>query len=168
MYAFRESFRKRDAERTIDTFNDAGERVLTGRRSSPRSAVAEPVLRGELSEDVSALLNTVNFGSAQDLAEFAQVRRSILNYGVPDLASVTSGSLAAGSIAVELKTLLEAYEQRLVPGSVTVRTGVEGDDASGLLRFHISAEMHSTPADVAIEFVAEVETGSGKVRVSKL
>ena len=168
MHAFRESFRQRDAEKMIENVNAAGERVLSGRRSSPRSAVAEAALRLELAEDISQLLNTVNLASAQDLSEAPQVRRSILNYGVPDLASITSDSLGSQSIAAELKALLENFESRLVPGTLNVRSEAVGDDASGLVRFHVNAEMYSTPVDVAVEFVAEVETESGKVKVSKL
>ena len=168
MHAFRESFRQRDAEKVIETTNAAGERVISGRRSSPRSAIAEAALRRELAEDISSLLNTVNLASVEQLSDYDHVRESILNFGVPDLTSVTSGSIAARSITAELKALLENYEARLVPGTVAVKSELAEDDASGHIRFHVNAEMYATPADVAVEFVAEVEVDSGQVKVLKL
>ena len=168
MHAFRESFRQRDAEKVIDVTNDAGERIIPGRRSSPRSAVAESTLRRELADDISALLNTVNLASIENLSDYEHVRGSILNYGVQDLTSVTSNSVASRSIAGELKALLESYESRLVPRTIIVKPEAIQDDASGRVRFHVNAEMYSTPVDVAVEFIAEVEADGGQVKVSKL
>ena len=168
MHAFRESFRQRDAEKLIENINENGERVIASRRSSPRSAIAESALRRELAEDISSLLNTINLASIENLSAYEHVRESILNFGVADLASVTSGSIAARSITSELRTLLENYEARLVPGTIMVKPEAVADDASGRIRFHVNAEMYSTPVDVAVEFVAEVEVDSGQVKVLKL
>lgn len=168
MHAFREAFRLRDAAKPIDNRNDAGERVIAGRRTSPRSAVGETVLRSELGEDLASLLNTVELAAIEDLNGFDAVAASILNFGVPDLTAIVASPEAARRVAHLLKQRLELYDCRLVPGTVTISGEPLDDSASGQLRFHISAEMVSTPTDIPIEFVADVEVESGKIRVFKL
>jgi type VI secretion system protein ImpF len=168
MHAFREAFRMRDAAKSIDNRNDAGERVIAGRRTSPRSSVGEAALRSELGEDLASLLNTVELAAIEDLLGLAHVGSSVLNFGVPDLTAIVASPEAARRVANLLKQRLELYECRLVPGTVVISSEALDDTALGQLRFHINAEMYSTPTDVPIEFVADVEVESGKIRVFRL
>lgn len=168
MHAFRAAFQERDSARPIDRKNEDGERIIAGRRATPRSSVNEAVLRQELAEDLSALLNTVNLAAAQDLTGLDRVAGSILNFGVTDLTAIATNSRAADDLSGALASKLEHYESRLIPGTVRIRNEESRDDASGQLRFHITAEMYSTPVDVAVEFVAEIETDSGKMKLTRL
>ena len=166
MYAFRAAFRERDASESIDEVNSAGERVIAGRRTSPRSAVSNVTLRQELADDLGSLLNTVNFAAAEDIAAFDHVQRSILNYGVADLTAISSDSQMINELSGALATVLQSYEQRLIPGSIHAKLEHSADDASGHIRFHVTADMHSTPADIPVEFVADIEA-DGKMKVSR-
>jgi type VI secretion system protein ImpF len=168
MHAFREAFRMRDAAKPIDNRNDAGERVIAGRRTSPRSSVGEAALRSELAEDLASLLNTVELGAIEDLVDLPEVSSSIINFGVPDLTAIAASPEAARRVANFMKQRLELFESRLVPGTITVSTEALDDTASGQLRFHINAEMYSTPTDVPVEFVADIEAESGKIKISRL
>jgi type VI secretion system protein ImpF len=168
MHAFREAFRMRDAAKPIDNRNDAGERIIAGRRTSPRSSVGEAALRAELAEDLASLLNTVEFGAIEDLQGLDEVGDSILNFGVPDLTAIAASPESARRVANLLRQRVENFECRLVPGTVRIASEALDDSASGQLRFHINAEMYSTPTDIPVEFVADVEVESGKIKVSKL
>jgi type VI secretion system protein ImpF len=168
MQAFRAAFRQRDAGKIIDVKNEAGERVIPGRRSSPRSSVDESVLRQELADDISSLLNTVNLAAAVNIKPYDRVQRSILNYGIRDLTAVASEEGVADEIARNLHGVLLQYESRLVPGSLSIRKErISSDDASGLIRLHITAEMFSTPVDLAVEFIADIEPATGKAKLSR-
>ena len=158
----------RDAAKPIDKRNDAGERVIAGRRTSPRSAVGEVALRSELGEDLASLLNTIELAASEDLHGFEKVASSILNFGVPDLTAIVASPEAARRVVNLLKQRLELYESRLVPGTVVISSEPLDETASGQLRFHINAEMYSTPTDIPVEFVADVEVESGKIRVFRL
>lgn len=168
MQAFRSAFRDHDSKKALDLRSDADERVIAGRRSSPRNAVSETSLRQELSEDLSNLLNTINLSSIEDLSGLEDVATSILNYGVADLTAISTEEIAVGRIGSSLQQVIETYEPRLVPGSLGIATSPEIDDISTRVRFHFNAEMYANPSDIAIEFVADVETDSGKMKISKL
>jgi type VI secretion system protein ImpF len=168
MYAFREAFRQKDSRKALDLRDTSGERVIASRRNSARSWVTEATLRQSLGEDLNALLNTVNLGSAEDLSQFSYVARSILDYGIADITGYSMGENAIEDIGDELRTALTQYEPRLIPSSIEIKRDTSFDDAAQKFRFMISADMHSTPVDVPIEFVAELEVDSGKMRVSRL
>lgn len=168
MYAFRAAFSSRDATQTIDRKTDDGERVIAGRRASPRSSINESALRQELVEDMSALLNTVHLASAQDMAGFDHVQNSILNFGVADLTAISTESRELDELSKAMTVILERYEPRLIPGTVAIKQSVVSEDATGHVRLHITADMYSTPVDVAVEFVAEIEPDSGKMKLSSI
>jgi len=168
MQAFRAAFRERDSEKDVATRSQDGERVIAGRRTTPRNSVSETSLRQDLANDLSALLNTVNLASAVDLEGLDEVQSSILNYGVDDLTSISANSNAVGSIPGKIRKVLQTYEARLADGTVTVVPNEELDELNTKLSLRVSAEMHATPSDIPIEFVADVEPFGNSVTLSKL
>ncbi len=92
---------------------------------------------------------------------------SILNFGVADLTAVSADENAVELIGEWLRSSLERFESRLVPNSLTVVKEPGIDEESGHIRFHVQAEMHSNPSNTHIEFVADIETNNGKMRLSQ-
>lgn len=168
MRAFRAAFRERDSDKALDVRDTDGERVIAGRRTTPRNSVGESVLRQDLAEDVATLLNTVNLASAVDLDGLDEVQKSILNYGVDDLTAFSADSNSIALVPSKIRTVLETYEARFAHGTVTVRPNRDFDELSAKLSLHVSADMYATPADVPIEFVADVDALGSHFKLSKL
>jgi type VI secretion system protein ImpF len=124
-------------------------------------------LREQLAFDLNALLNTVNMDSSFDLSEFPQVRASILNYGIPEISNRTIDEHRVADIAEEIRTALLQFEPRLQPEALVVTRDNTVDAASLNIRFEVSGEMACDPADVAVEFVADIEIDTGKMRISR-
>lgn len=167
MQAFRSAFRERDSGKELDIRSAADERIIPGRRTSPRNAVSETVLRQELADDLAALLNTVNLASIEDLRGLEEVRRSILNYGVDDLASISTESETMERLEGKLREVLEFCEARLVRGTVAVVRESAIDEINTKVAFHINAEMYASPSNVSVEFVADLDAYSGKLGVKR-
>src|SRR3954451_8979360 len=85
MLAFRSAHEARDARKKLNLRDEFGERVIAGRRSAGRFPISETLLRREVSHDLETLLNTIALESTLDLSDRDCVRRSILNYGFPDI-----------------------------------------------------------------------------------
>jgi type VI secretion system protein ImpF len=168
MSAFRSAFQQRDSKKEIDIRTDADERIISSRMTTPRNAVSEVKLKQELSDDLSALLNTVNLASAENLDQFDYVRQSVLNYGVNDLTAISVDSRAVENVGDHLKEVLDTYESRLVGGTIAVDKSAKGDEVNTRVSFHVAAEMHASPSDVPVEFVADIESYSGKMNVKRL
>jgi type VI secretion system protein ImpF len=166
MSAFREAFDARDARempvRAVD-----GEQVIQGRGARLRRG-DEVSLKRDLSVDLVALMNTVNLASARDLDRHSYVRDSILNFGLPDITRLTSDEVGVDGIRDEIVRALVLYEPRIIADTIRVDKEVRTDEVDQRVRFSVSCEMTCTPADLAVDFIAELEISSGKVNLTRL
>jgi type VI secretion system protein ImpF len=168
MYAFRGAHEAHDAKKKLDLRDDAGDRVIASRRASPRAAISESVLRREVARDLEGLLNTIAFESSTDIEDFDHARKSILNYGFPDIAHISIDEYAVGDLAGDIRDVLMHYEPRLQSNSVRVTRDTLVDATELKLRFVVSADLMCDPVNVPVEFVADVELDSGKILINRL
>jgi type VI secretion system protein ImpF len=167
MYAFRAAHRERDAAVQVD-IRERGERVIASRRVASRTPISENELRKLVNSDLDALFNTTNLGAVEDLSSAPAVRNSIVNFGFPDLTRRSIDEAGVNEIAREIETALRAFEPRLVKGSVKARRDDAATADTLRVRFLVLGELRALPVNVPIEFLAEVETDSGKVRIDRV
>jgi type VI secretion system protein ImpF len=167
MYAFRAAHEKKDAKARLDLRDEAGDRVIAARRVTTRAPISESGLRREVMIDLVDLFNTTNLAAAEDLSAFAAVRGSILNYGFPDLSSRTLDENGLGAIAREIEVALADFEPRLDRGSIRAQRDGEAREEELKLRFLVKADLLARPVNVPVEFVAEVELDSGKIKIGR-
>lgn len=168
MFAFRTAYEKRDARKKLDLRDEDGERVIAARRASSRAPISETGLRREVVRDLSNLMNTTNLGAAVDLDAAPEVRTSILNYGFPDLAHRTIDEHSITDIGSEIATALSEFEPRLVRDSIRAQRDNRVDVTELRIRFVVSADLRCQPVNVPVEFVAELEMDSGKIKIDRL
>ncbi|SIO01238.1 type VI secretion system baseplate subunit TssE [Vannielia litorea] len=167
MYAFREAFKARDAKIDTTTYTD-GQRVLHERSAMRRRGANEAQLKRNLEIDLVALANTINLDAALDIEDLEYVGKSILNYGLVDLSNLAAGENKALGVPRKLARALLNNEPRFVPSSMNVRMREEFDEVNQKLVFDITAEMACKPVDIPLEFVAEIDVGSGKMKFSNI
>ena len=165
--AFRAAHGERDARSHIDIRDADGERVLSGRRSGARTAMSASDLQRSVARDLERLMNAVNFAADTDLKPFPEVRRSILNYGFSDIARMSIEESGVGNIAGEIEAVLRRFEPRLAPQSIQARRDTELDPAELKLRFIVRAEIVADPLNVPVEFVADLERDTGRIRLAQ-
>jgi type VI secretion system protein ImpF len=167
MHVFRAAHEAKDAKKTIDLRNESGERVLAGRRLRPRHVITELVLRREVYRDVDALLNSIALESTIDMTDAPYARKSIINFGIPDITHRTIDEADVDKIPAEIKGALINYEPRLAAASVRVTRDASVDPAELKIRFIVRADLTCDPVHVPVEFVAEVIEPS-KIIVNRL
>lgn len=167
MSAFRAAHEERDAQKNVDERDDSGERVLAGRRATGRSTMSEAALQRTVATDLEALMNTINLAASLDLGENDEVRRSILNYGFPDVVHRSIDEIGVDDISAEIEYALKIYEPRLVPGSIYVRRVRSFDEVDLTVRFLVRADLNCDPLNLPVEFVADLERDSGKVTINR-
>lgn len=167
MHVFRAANQAKDAKIALDIRNEAGERILASRRLRARQVVTESVLRQEVSRDLDALLNTVAMESTIDLKEFPLVRKSILNFGIPDVAHRTIDESGLSEIPNEIKAAIMTYEPRLAKATVQVERDMSVDAAELRVRFIVRADLTCDPVNVPVEFIADV-IDTGKIFIKRL
>lgn len=166
-HIFKDSHRAGDAKKPLDLRDEAGNRVIAGRRGMGRHPVDEAVLRDEVSGNLAVLLNTVHLAATEDLSSVPEVARSILNFGMPDLASFTIDDTRVNDIAGEIRTAMMAYEPRIDPDSIKAVRDHDADSAALELRFVVYAELFAEPLNIPVEYIAEVDTELAKFRIER-
>jgi type VI secretion system protein ImpF len=109
------------------------------------------------------MMNTIALGSSVDLSRHDRVRKSIVNYGLPDIVHRSIDEARVNDIADEIRTALMQFEPRLLPGSIEVKRDDSIARATLKVRFLVRAVLHNEPTNIPIEFVTDVELDTGKV-----
>ena len=112
-------------------------------------------------DDLEELLNTRRSSQAPE-TQYAELARSIVTYGLPDLASLDGSTPGKQE---ELGKIIEKIITLHEPRLRNVRTTLIRSRAIDLrVRFHIDAELRVDPAPaVAFETVVELTTGHASI-----
>src|SRR5712675_2404929 len=164
---FRAAHEAKDAKRIIDQRNEAGERVIAGRRMRARQIITESMLRREVSRDLDALLNTVALDATVDMENAPHVRKSILNFGLSDIAIHTIDENSVEEIPDEIRTAIVNYEPRIAADTLRIERDNQVDPVELKIRFVIRGELVCHPLHVPVEFAADI-VEAGKIVVNRL
>src|SRR5262249_52871324 len=135
MHVFRAAHDAKDAKKRVDIRNEAGDRVIAGRRLRVRQVISESVLRREVTRDLDALLNTIALESTVDMSQAEYVRKSILNYGLPDVTHRSIDEIGVDDISQEIRAAVINYEPRLAAASLRVERDMSVDPVELKIRF---------------------------------
>ncbi|MCF6445710.1 type VI secretion system baseplate subunit TssE [Nereida sp. MMG025] len=164
---FRHAFEENDSSATAkssteaDGLNTISE--ISGRSNARRIGVDEETLRQHVRVHLATLMNTIRLDAAVDLSEAPHVASSILNYGFQDLSNLTRKELTSHNIEQSIKDSLSRHEPRLLKESIHVRVGLLESENSQRVEVHVTADLIADPADIPVEFNADVDMGAGKV-----
>ncbi|CAO4176350.1 type VI secretion system baseplate subunit TssE [Methylorubrum aminovorans] len=167
--AFRKAVRDRDRGQGKPADHDSGDaqRPVAGRRSVTTGAISDEELQKVVSRDITALLNTVNFAAGTDLSEHQEVRRSVLNFGFPDMMHRSIDEHTVNDIGDEIEWVLSTFEPRLIPGSVRVARDRFVDATALQVRFVVSAELDCDPLRLPVRFFADLERDTGRIVIQR-
>jgi type VI secretion system protein ImpF len=139
--------------------------------------VSSRVLREAVRRDIEALFNTERFESkpmlsdhesefevdAQlDLSGFPEVRRSVINYGVPSFSGRSVRDFDKDTLAREIRTVLNTFEPRLKENATKVNVTL-GEKTQGL-RIEIDAVLIMTPTPERLKLRTTINLDNGLAR----
>lgn len=143
-----------------------------------RGIVVSPaVLREAVRRDIEALFNTERFESTPlmsdaeaeqapddppDLDDFPEVRRSVVNYGVPSFSGRSSRDFDREALAREIRAVLATFEPRLKDGATKVNVTL-GDKSAGL-KIEVDAVLIMTPTPERLRLRTTVNLDNGLAR----
>ncbi|MEP4196416.1 MAG: type VI secretion system baseplate subunit TssE [Aliishimia sp.] len=166
MHVFRASAESRSSRFTGSQRQEDG-RTVTVRTKQKREGVDESELRRHLNMDLNALMNTIRLDAVVNLDTHPYVAKSILNYGFTDMSSLTRSEKTDHQIAASIRQSLIDHEPRLIPESIEITIIPINEAAAQKVSFEISAELVAEPADIPLDFVAEVDLGAGKMKLNR-
>ena len=141
-----------------------------GRRSEARErrVLTEQQLRACILRDLGWLLNTGSLGQCQDLSDFPEVARSVLNYGVRDLAGSTLSSLEREDVEQRLIDAVRTFEPRVLRDSLRVRAVLTQEHMNRkALAFYVEGEVWADPMPLHLFLKTEFDLETGEASVSE-
>lgn len=133
-----------------------------------RHTMSEAQLRESLRANLLQLFSTTNLDCSEPLDDFPHVATSVLNYGIPDLGQMTLRDVRTQAFADRIRQILLTYEPRFVSATLSVRVEDAEKTDAAVMRLSITGELYSDPADIPVDFTAEVDLGDGKLHMEKL
>lgn len=124
-------------------------------------------LRRSVQRDIGWLLNATNLGAA--IEGYSEVRRSVLNYGIPDLAGYTLSSIDADVLEKAVLRALEDFEPRLLRHSI--RLSAQMDERSmdhNTLVLLIECDLWAFPTPLELLLRTELNFETGDVQLTEL
>lgn len=122
-------------------------------------------LRNSVKRDLENLLNT-RYRMIEPPEEYKQLEISLLNYGLPDLATVNIADVAKKKdFTKSLEKILRDFEPRFK--SVKVHHMDNKDNTDRTLRFRIDATLYADPAPELVVFDSTLDPVSRTVNVEE-
>lgn len=123
-------------------------------------------LRNSVRRDLERLLNS-RFRVVEPPEEFTEIEHSLLNYGMPDLATVNIiDTEKRKAFTVKLENILRRYEPRFK--TVKVQYLDNKDNTDRTLRFRIDAVLYADPAPEVVVFDSVLESVTRNVSVKEI
>jgi len=98
-------------EGKTDTFE---ERVISFRR-----------LRESVIRDLEWLLNTGRLEISSELDGYPEVKKSVLNYGIPDISGTSTAGRDSTSIEQDIRQAILDFEPRIIPSTLKVSVVID-------------------------------------------
>ncbi|MFT2798578.1 type VI secretion system baseplate subunit TssE [Serratia sp. N21D137] len=134
-------------------------------KSEPLSSnlISHNILRRHVLRDLQWLFNTINHDSPQVLAELAQVRRSVVNFGVASLAGKRMSDIEWQDIQHKLTEAIINFEPRILQQGLQVRciSDTQSLDLHNVLSIEIKGRLWGRPYPLEFLFRTEVDLENG-------
>lgn len=125
-------------------------------------------LRDIIQRDLAWLLNTTNMESEHDLEQYPHVASSTVNYGVQDVAGQSSNTQRAVEIRRSIRESVEAFEPRILPGTLVVDMHREAGSGGGaIISFDIHGELWAQPVPIELFLRTALDVTTGEVSVER-
>jgi type VI secretion system protein ImpF len=128
-------------------------------------------LRAAVLRDLEWLFNSARLSESElDSAQYPQVARSTLAYGLPALAGETVSSLNVEDLQSRIRSAIIEFEPRMVAATLQVRALMEGNsiDHHNQIQVEIRGSLWSVPVPIEILLRTNVDLESGEVRIDDL
>jgi type VI secretion system protein ImpF len=134
------------------------------RRVLSISRLRESVLR-----DLAWLLNSTNMVRENLAVEHPHVAKSVLNFGLPDLAGLTSSTIDVSEIERLVRQAIWDFEPRILRHSLRVRAHASDDQMNhNALVFEITGELWAQPVPLELFLKTEIDLENGEFSVNEV
>lgn len=123
-------------------------------------------LRQSVLRDVSWLLNSDSMESVEDLTDYPEIVKSVLNYGIRNMAGNSLSATNLTEIEKNVKQALQFFEPRILPNSLEIQMTSSDDKMNQLaIVFDIEADLWAQPLPLHLYLRTEISKVTGDVNL---
>lgn len=132
------------------------------------SVVSKGQLKRTVLRDLAWLLNTTCHNTGDELIDHPEVRRSVLNFGIPVLSGKHFSGVDWGELERSIHEAILFFEPRILPDTLRVKA-LATEDGMGqhnLLQFELRGELWSMPFPVELLIRSELDIETGQMTLN--
>jgi type VI secretion system protein ImpF len=132
------------------------------------SIVSKARLKRTVMRDLIWLLNTTAHHTSGQLDQYPEVRRSVINFGIPVLSGKNFSGVDWRELERQIHDAILAFEPRILPESLSVKAIVPTDPLGhhNLLQFELRGELWSLPFPVELLLRSELDLETGYMKLT--
>ena len=132
------------------------------------SVVSKNRLKRTVLRDLVWLLNTTAHNTSGQLDLYPEVRRSVINYGIPVLSGKNFSGVDWLDLERQIFEAIVAFEPRILPGTLSVKASAPTDlmGHHNLLQFELRGELWSMPYPVELLIRSELDLETGYMKLT--
>ncbi len=122
-------------------------------------------LRESVIRDLEWLLNTSCLETSRELGSYPEVRKSVLNYGIPEISGASASGKDSASIERDIREAIQDFEPRILPGTLKVGVAiVETETSENTITFEIQGDLWWQPLPERFYLKAKLDLDLGKFK----
>lgn len=138
------------------------------KESSSQQSMSQTQFKEAVIRDLGWLLNSVALDVCVDLERFPEVKRSVLNYGLPDMSGHTSSNIDVRSMENSIREAIQQFEPRIIKNSLKVKVHSSPDDMShNSLIFEIAGAVFGQPSPFQVVLKSELDLECGEFQLKE-
>ncbi len=122
----------------------------------------EGALRATVRRELNWILNTTNLASVEDLEPYPEVKVSVLNYGVPDLAGKALTPRVVQGRARDIRDAIRIFEPRMDPNRLDVEP-LSSTERVNAITYVIRGDITAAVQAMPVEFKTDIEVDTAAV-----
>jgi type VI secretion system protein ImpF len=135
-----------------------------------RRVLSKAQLRQAVLRDLVWLFNTTKLERGSDLSRMPDVRRSVINFGLPPHSGQMASTIEIADIERDLKQAILDFEPRILPGTLEVKALVELSDLDhhNVIGVKIQGQLWAQPVPLELLIRTEIDLETGRVQLADL
>ncbi len=133
--------------------------------SLEHSVVSKGRLKRTVLRDLVWLMNTTCHNTAGELTNYPEIRRSVINYGIPVLSGKNFSGVDWRDLERSIQEAILVFEPRILPDTLSVKAIIP-ETATGhhnLLQFELRGELWSMPFPIELLIRSELDLETGQM-----
>jgi type VI secretion system protein ImpF len=138
------------------------------KESSSKQSMSQAQFKNAVIRDLGWLLNSVALEVCVDLDRYPEVRRSVLNFGLPDMSGHTSSNVDVRTLETAIRSAIQLYEPRIIRNSLKVKVHTDPDAMShNSMIFEISGAVFGQPSPFQVVLQSELDLECGDFQLKE-